>query len=29
LIFPSIMIILMVPAVFQIMGVFGGGAIGG
>jgi tight adherence protein C len=25
LIFPSIMIILMVPAVFQIMGVFGGG----
>jgi tight adherence protein C len=29
LIFPSIMIILMVPAIFQIMGVFGGGAIGG
>lgn len=29
LIFPSIMIILMVPAVFQIMGVFGGGIIGG
>lgn len=29
LIFPSIMIILMVPALFQIMGVFGGGAIGG
>jgi tight adherence protein C len=29
LIFPSIMIILMVPAVFQIMGVFGGGTIGG
>jgi len=29
LIFPSIMIILMVPAVFQIMGVFGGGVIGG
>lgn len=29
LIFPSIMIILMVPAIFQIMGVFGGGgAIG-
>lgn len=27
LIFPSIMIILMVPAVFQIMGVFGGGGI--
>jgi tight adherence protein C len=25
LIFPSIMIILMVPALFQIMGVFGGG----
>ncbi len=25
LIFPSIMIILMVPAIFQIMGVFGGG----
>jgi tight adherence protein C len=29
LIFPSIMIILMVPAIFQIMGVFGGGVIGG
>lgn len=29
LIFPSIMIILMVPAVFQIMGAFGGGTIGG
>lgn len=29
LIFPSIMIILMVPAVFQIMGVFGSGGIGG
>ena len=30
LIFPSIMIILMVPAIFQIMGVFGGGGpIGG
>lgn len=29
LIFPSIMIILMVPALFQIMGVFGGGVIGG
>jgi len=28
LIFPSIMIILMVPAVFQIMGVFGGGGVG-
>jgi tight adherence protein C len=29
LIFPSIMIILMVPAVFQIMKVFQGGAIAG
>lgn len=30
LIFPSIMIILMVPAIFQIMGVFGaGGSLGG
>jgi len=29
LIFPSIMIILMLPALFQIMGVFGGGTIGG
>ena len=29
LIFPSIMIILMVPALFQIMGVFGGSTLGG
>ncbi|MDK1028248.1 MAG: type II secretion system F family protein [Anaerolineae bacterium] len=29
LIFPSIMIILMVPALFQIMGAFGGDTIGG